>query len=76
VTVSKLEKEVSIQDRFIGVDLNTTGHVAVASDPEIGRVWKLGKEANHIALKYREIRKGLRRQGYRNVKQSGIGSSD
>lgn len=56
--------------RFIGVDLNTTGHVAVVSNVETGKIWKLGKEANHIALKYREIRRQLQRQGkYRKVKQ-------
>ncbi len=57
-------------ETYIGVDLNTTGHVAVVSNPETGKIWKLGKKANHIALKYREIRKQLSKQGkYRKVKQ-------
>ena len=70
VSVTVEEPQVADNSRFIGVDLNTTGHVAVVSNVETGKIWKLGKEANHIALKYREIRRRLQRQGkYKKVKQ-------
>src|SRR5690606_21276673 len=61
---------VDNNSKYIGVDLNTTGHVAVASNSETGKIWKLGKESNCIALKYREIRRKLQRcSKYKKVKQ-------
>ena len=36
-----------ISPRWIGVDLNTTGHVAVAADPVSGKVVKLGKNIHY-----------------------------
>ncbi|MGB7787381.1 zinc ribbon domain-containing protein [Methanoregula sp.] len=34
--------------RWIGVDLNTTGHVAVAADPDSGKVMKLGNTIHYV----------------------------
>ena len=49
--------------QWIGVDLNTTGHCAVAANPATGKVIKLGKKAQHTRSKYRAIRKKLQRKG-------------
>lgn len=50
-------------EKFIGVDCNTTGHVAVVAVPYTGKIHKLGKEALHIRKKYMSIRKRLQKQG-------------
>ena len=70
--VSVSIKEAKVQsdtDKYLGVDLNTTGHIVVVSNPDTGKVWKLGKIAGYIHTKYKHIRKRLQKQGkYRKVK--------
>lgn len=64
------EQPEMIPQQFIGVDRNTTGHIAVAANPDTGIVRKLGKMAIHIHTKYKNIRKKLQTEGkYRKVKR-------
>lgn len=70
VSVSIQETELIKAEKWIGVDRNTVGHIAVVADPESGKVIKLGKSALHIHQKYKNIRKGLQKKGkYGKVKQ-------
>jgi putative transposase len=70
VSVKEQEQDIIETGKYLGVDLNTTGHVAVISNPDTGKVWKLGKIVGHIHKKYRDIRRRLQRYGkYRKVKQ-------
>jgi putative transposase len=67
VSVSVKEQDIIETGKYLGVDLNTADHVAVISNPDTGKVWKLGKIAGHIHKKYRDIRRRLQR--HRKVKQ-------
>ena len=49
--------------QFIGVDRNTTGHIAVTANPDTGKIEKFGKSALHVHRKYSAIRKRLQREG-------------
>jgi len=63
VSVTIPEKPMIEPRVWIGVDRNATGHIAVISNPQTGKVWKLGKKAEHIHKKYREIRRKLQKAG-------------
>jgi putative transposase len=69
VTVTVPEKPLYELIGFIGIDRNTTGHVAVAANPATGKVWKLGSSCQHIHKKYKDARRTLQKQGwYKEVK--------
>ena len=70
VSVSYTDSPLQLTNDYIGVDLNTTGHCAVVGNPKTGNILKLGKKANHIHQKYKNIRKKLQKQGkFRLVKK-------
>jgi putative transposase len=70
ISVSVPEKEIVEEEYYLGVDLNATGHAAVVADPKSGKVWKLGKECQHVHKKYKNIRRKLQKLGkYAMVKK-------
>jgi putative transposase len=70
ISVTVMEKEIVEPSHYIGVDLNATGHAAVVGDPVSGKVWKLGKQCQHVHTKYKNTRRRLQKKGkYRMVKK-------
>ena len=58
-------------EAYLGVDRNTTSHIAVVGNPVTGKILKLGKQAEHVHKKYRNMRKILQKKGkYRKVKRT------
>jgi putative transposase len=47
---------------WLGVDMNTNGHIAVLAHPASGKVIRLGKNVHHIHAKYEKIRKKCEKQ--------------
>ncbi|PYB68408.1 transposase [Thermoplasma sp. Kam2015] len=70
VSVTVPDKRLIEPQVWLGIDRNTTGHIAVVAEPQTGKVWKLGKRAEHIHRKYREIRRKLQKaKKYRLLKK-------
>jgi len=63
VSVSVPEKPMIQPKVWLGVDRNATGHIAVVANPQTGKVWKLGKKAEHMHKKYKEIGRKLQKAG-------------
>ncbi|WP_321416928.1 transposase [uncultured Methanomethylovorans sp.] len=70
LSVSVPEKDCIHVTNYIGVDRNTTGHIAVVANPTTGKVLKLGKKGLHIHNKYKHIRKDLqKKRQFKKLKQ-------
>jgi putative transposase len=70
ISCTVAEQPEMIPQCFIGVDRNTTGHVAVTANPDTGKIEKFGKSALHVHRKYSAIRKRLQREGkFRELKR-------
>ena len=70
ISFSVEEPEEIQVSSWLGVDLNTTGHSAVAANAATGKVMKLAKSENHIRTKYRRLRKKIQEsQKLRNLKK-------
>lgn len=66
VTVSYPTPDLLKPKMNLGVDLNTSGHCAVAALSN-GKAMKLGKKAFHIRMKYRNLRTKLQKKGLLKV---------
>lgn len=70
ISVSVPEGALIEPKAYLGVDRNTTGHIAVVGNPTTGKVLKLGKQAEHVHKKYKNMRRNLQKKDkYRKVKK-------
>lgn len=70
ISCTVMELPEMIPQQYIGVDRNTTGHVAVTANPDTGKIEKLGKSALHTHRRYAAIRKRLQEEGkFRELKR-------
>lgn len=71
VSVNIPEQPLRQVSNWIGIDRNATGHLAVVSNPETGKVVKLENQAQHVHNKYRGIRRELQAAAkYKKVKEA------
>jgi len=62
VAVTVTERPQIQPEKWLGIDLNTTGHCCVASIPTTGKVLKLGRKSHHTHKKYKNQRKRLQKK--------------
>ena len=71
ISVTVPENAMIEPNGYLGVDRNTTGHIAVVGIVKTGKILKLGKEAEHIHRKYKNMRRNLQKNGkYKKVKKT------
>lgn len=63
VSITVDEPSTRKVDGYAGVDRNATGHIAVVGNPSTGKILKLGKKAEHVHKKYKNIRRKLQKKG-------------
>lgn len=76
VMVTVNEPPIREVKKWIGVDLNSTSHIAVVANPYTGKVQKYGKEVPHIRKKYSKMRKHLYEEGHPKVAKENIGNKE
>jgi len=72
VTVTINEPPLQEVEHWIGIDLNSTGHIAVIGNPTTGKIQKFGKEAPHIHRKYSKMRRHLYIEGHSRIAKKKI----
>ncbi len=71
ISITVPENAMIEPNGYLGVDRNTTGHIAVVGIAKTGKILKLGKETEHIHRKYKNMRKNLQKKGkYKKVKKT------
>lgn len=69
VTVPE-QPEMIPYENIIGVDRNATGHIVVTANINTGQVRMMGKKAQHLRTKYRNLRTAMQKDGqYRKIKK-------
>jgi putative transposase len=72
VTVNISEPPIKHMEHWMGIDLNSTGHIAVVGNPTTGKVQRYGKEALHIHRKYSKMRRHLYIEGHPRVAKNKV----
>ena len=71
ISMTVPENAIIEPETYLGVDRNTTSHIAVVGNPVTGKILKLGKQAEHVHKKYKNMRKILQKNGkYRKMKRT------
>ncbi len=71
ISITVSDENMTEPEHYLGVDRNTTGHIAVEANPINGKILKMGKKGEHVHKKYKNMRKNLQKKGkYGMVKKA------